>query len=290
MLTSVPQRLVQLRKIVVLSDLGHDAARPLRYGAALARWYGARLMIAHACHSEAFSAVEMQEEAERKARFLTSQLGLQDLVDEISVQEPSIGELLDKLQYCSPDLLVLATHGREGIRKWLRGSVAEEVFRKVQWPVLVLGPRVAETLVFQQEFGRILYATDLSAGSGSALHYAVGIAHDHEAQLVNLYVETDPSEGFTFDKVMAEQRLSDWVQAHTLGQKELLASADYVVQFGNPENKILELAAEQQPDLIVLGARGLGAVAGLASHFVGGTSYEVVCSSACPTLVVPQSI
>jgi hypothetical protein len=39
-----------------------------------------------------------------------------------------------------PNLLVLGTHGRDGIRKWLVGSVAEGVFRKVQWPVLMLGP------------------------------------------------------------------------------------------------------------------------------------------------------
>ncbi|HEX7284883.1 MAG TPA: hypothetical protein VF532_01805 [Candidatus Angelobacter sp.] len=28
--------------------------------------------------------------------------------------------------------------------------------------------------------------------------------------------------------------------------------------------------------------------AGLASHFVGGTAYEVVCGASCPVLIVPQ--
>jgi hypothetical protein len=40
----------------------------------------------------------------------------------------------------SPNLLVLGTHGLDGTRKWLVDSVAEGVFRKVQWPVLMLGP------------------------------------------------------------------------------------------------------------------------------------------------------
>jgi nucleotide-binding universal stress UspA family protein len=60
------------------------------------------------------------------------------------------------------------------------------------------------------------------------------------------------------------------------------------VDFGTPEEKIIEAAVQQAADILVLGARGLGAVAGPASHLVGGTAYEVVCSSPFPVLIVPQ--
>jgi nucleotide-binding universal stress UspA family protein len=47
-------------------------------------------------------------------------------------------------------------------------------------------------------------------------------------------------------------------------------------------------APPRHADLIVLGARGLRGATGLASHFIGGTAYEVVCGASCPVLVVPQ--
>lgn len=36
------------------------------------------------------------------------------------------------------DLLVIGTHGRQGLNRWLSGSVAEEVVRKASLPVLVI--------------------------------------------------------------------------------------------------------------------------------------------------------
>jgi hypothetical protein len=37
------------------------------------------------------------------------------------------------------DLLV-ATHGRQGINRWLHGSVSEEVLRRTRVPTLLIGP------------------------------------------------------------------------------------------------------------------------------------------------------
>jgi len=65
-------------------------------------------------------------------------------------------------------------------------------------------------------------------------------------------------------------------------------NVQYIVQFGKPEQGIVETAGQQRADFVVLGARGLGAISAAASHFVGGTAYEVCCSSPCPVLIVPQ--
>src|SRR5690242_19958529 len=39
-----------------------------------------------------------------------------------------------------PDLLVVATHGRQGFNRWLYGSVAEEVLKRSHVPSLLIGP------------------------------------------------------------------------------------------------------------------------------------------------------
>ncbi|MGZ5851689.1 MAG: universal stress protein, partial [Hyphomicrobium sp.] len=39
-----------------------------------------------------------------------------------------------------PDLLVVATHGRRGVNRWLNGSVSEDVARRTHVPTLLIGP------------------------------------------------------------------------------------------------------------------------------------------------------
>ncbi len=295
MLAILSQRLIQFKRIAVLTDLGSDSEKTLRYAASLARWYGSELLLAHACRSAEplptwpASGPPPKRDAEEKCRFLTEKLALQGLSPKTIVSEAGIEPLLEHLEEYRPSLLVLATHGREGIRKWLQGSVAEEVFRRVQWPVLIVSPGFSQTEAApQKQFERILFGTDLSAVSLTALQYAAGISHDHEAQLIALHVEPDPKQGFSFDRAMAQQRLQDWLQDHIDGLSMALAGVRYIVDFGEPKRKIVEVAVQQQADIVVLGARGVGVLSGAASHFLGGTAYEVACSSKCPVLIVPQ--
>lgn len=220
---------------------------------------------------------------------LVQELGLQDLAPRILVRQETVSALIEELDQYRPNLLVLATHGREGIRKWLAGSVAEEVFRKVQWPVLVIGPHChgAESCS-PKELERVLYGTDLSAASVSALQFAAGISHDHESRLITLYVQLDPSQEFSFGRALAEQRLKDWLQDHIDGFGEALVSADFTIEFGKPQEKIIETASRRQVDMIVLGARWFGQASAAGSHFLTGTAYEVSCASPCPVLLVPH--
>lgn len=302
MLTIASERLIQFKRIAVLCDLSVESEKMARYAGSLARWYGAELLLVHAEPPEFYPGIPMEavpmwpisgspsrRDAEEKLRSFSDKLDLRDLSPKIFVGEGGIEVLLRKLEDYRPSLLALATHGREGIRKWLSGSVAEEVFRQVQWPVLVLGPGfTGRNGGPQKQFERVLYATDLSAVSLKPLQYAVGIAHDHEAQLIALYVEPDAKQGFSFDRGMAKQRLEDWLQDQIDGLSGALTGTMYLVDFGKPEKKIVAAAAEREADLIVLGAHGWGAAPALASHFFGGTAYEVICSSTCPVLIVPQ--
>jgi nucleotide-binding universal stress UspA family protein len=300
MITAV-HRLIQFSKIAVLTDLEHDAEMLLRYAGSLARWYGSQLLLVHGCSADEhidqreplphWPAGESQrkEEDEKKIRALSQKFHLQDLVTKVVIRQTGIGELLHELEEYRPNLIVISTHGREGVRKWLGGSVCEEVFRTVQWPVMVLGPCVTENDPgAQKQFTSVLYATDMSAVSVSALQHAAGIAHDHDAQLAALYVDEKPEESFSFDRAMALQRLDDWLQDRVDGLSEALSGVRSIVESGKAETEIVKAAAQRHADLIVLGARGLRGATGLASHFIGGTAYEVVCGASCPVLIVPQ--
>jgi nucleotide-binding universal stress UspA family protein len=277
MIMNLSQRLIQCKRIAVLTDLGSDSEKMVLYAASLARLYGSELSFFHAASGSA-----SKRNAEEKLKSLINQLNIQDFAPNVVTREASMETILEEVDEYRPSLLVLATRGKEGIRKWLAGSVAEAAFRKVQWPVLVLGPEFSAVATPQKQFERILYSTDLSPVSVTALQYAAGISHDHRAQLTALYVESDPELGFSFDRAMAQQRMQDWTQDHIDGLSEASTGVRYVVEFGKPETKIVEAAMDRKTDLVVLGARGLGGVSGPASHFLGGTAYGVCCSSKVP--------
>ena len=53
------------------------------------------------------------------------------------------------------DMLVVGTHGRTGFRKLLMGSVAENLFRRADCPVLSIGPNVSGTPEREARFRRV---------------------------------------------------------------------------------------------------------------------------------------
>lgn len=52
------------------------------------------------------------------------------------------GAVVDELVRCSEgfDFLVLATHGRTGVERWVMGSVAQKVLERASCPVVVVRP------------------------------------------------------------------------------------------------------------------------------------------------------
>lgn len=295
------ERHVGFKTIALLTDLESGSETALRYAAGLARWYGAKLVVAHSSAADNYVYIPTEalpmwppsaplpgEDAAEKTNALVANVGVQDVVTRVLTTESSVDGLLQELENLQVDLLVLATHARIGLRKWLAGSTTEEVFRHCRWPVLVLSPRVLAAAKDAINIQHVLYATDLSGVSADALHYAAGIAQDHDAGLVSVYVEPDKTQDFSFDRVLAQQKLEDWLHQQTLSRGGANARAEHLVRFGEPAKEILAAAEDWKADLIVMGARGLGTVSGLASHFVGGTAYDVACSSACPTFIVPQ--
>lgn len=293
-------RHVEFKKIALLTDLGSASEAPLLFAASLAKQYGSDLLLAHAYAPEFYvsvppeplpnwpgSGLPPREDAEKQSRELILRHQLQDVVSMVLINESGIAGLLGDLEERRPDLVILSTHARKGLRKWLAGSVAEEVFRRAHWPVLVLPPGYLEIEPREPRFQQVLYATDMSEISSTALQYAAGIADDNQGELVALHVDPVESEGFSFNRIMDLQKLEDWLRSHRHDHTGALGHADCLVRFGEPGRQICEAAAELGADLIVLGARGFGAVSGLASHFVGGTAYEVSCTAPRPVLIVP---
>ena len=138
-------------------------------------------------------------------------------------------------------------------------------------------------------FTHILLATDGSAAAERATDYAASLATRYGATVTVIHafapVSTllgEPNYSQALDKTLREAR--DLVM--NTGDRLRLLGADTVEEdciAGQAATVILDVADSRQPDVIVLGARGLGVWSGL---ILGSTSMAVVQRAKCPVLVI----
>ncbi len=66
-------------------------------------------------------------------------LGIEDVV-QVSASGYPAAAILDEVGDDGEKLVVMGTHGRSGVGRWLLGSVADRVVRHSQGPVLIIRP------------------------------------------------------------------------------------------------------------------------------------------------------
>lgn len=185
------------------------------------------------------------------------------------------------------DIVVLGTHGRTGIPRLLLGSVAEEIFRQSQAPVLTVGPFSSKDWSEKVDFRRILFATDFGPDSCAAAHYAFSFAQEFQSELDMLHVirsRNDEGEkrGDARSSSAAMHELHDLVPE----EARSWCRPQSIVRFGDAATNILEAAAQLDSDLIVMGVRSAPNRIGRATHLERPVAHRVVTRATCPVLTV----
>ena len=188
------------------------------------------------------------------------------------------------------DLALIATHGRQGLRRWRLGSVADRLSRETPCPDLVIGPNVSVHLD-DYNVGRIVVALDGSPLSEEALPVAAWIADKTGASIdlvraVSLTpIAVDPSLGlYPVDLISTiEDAAKEYLanQAGALsenGKRKVSAS----VLLGAPGEQIVEYLEKAQPSLVVMATRGHSGLARLAL----GSVTDQVLHGPSPVLVI----
>ena len=191
-------------------------------------------------------------------------------------------------------LVVMSTHGRSGLRHVLLGSVTENVIRYAPAPVLVV--KRPEHEFIDPETGdvhirKILFPVDFSEESYKPVPWVKAVAEMTGAEVIVFHavdVEIPPvyySSGITsileLDPGLnerVEKKMRDALEAK-LGEID----TRYVVREGRAIDRIRELAADEQVDLVVMGQAGAH---GIGDFLLGSTSARVVQRAVCPVLVV----
>ena len=200
------------------------------------------------------------------------------ILDQLGVRLAKIGvhgrdavrAILHFLDRHPSDLIVLATHGRGGLPRWLHGSVAEPVARAAHAMTLFI-PHGARGCVAPESgavtLRRILMPIDRRPAPGRALTAAAQTASllaGAPVALELLYI----GEAGDMPDLPVDQ--AAW------------ASVERTVRSGDVVGQILAAAAAA--DLIVMATEGHG---GFLDALRGSTTERVLRQAPCPLLAVP---
>jgi nucleotide-binding universal stress UspA family protein len=162
------------------------------------------------------------------------------------------------------------------------------------------------------EYRKILYVTDLSESGRQAFPYAASIAHRYDADLTVLHVVEDrdfekrlvgyisealwdeikhrsleEARAILIERHREDATVKDNIDAqcqNAMGEnKAVYVEYDVQVELGEPVEKILQKAHNEDYDLVVIGKHGHGALKG---GLIGDTAQRLVRRCQKPVLVV----
>jgi nucleotide-binding universal stress UspA family protein len=177
---------------------------------------------------------------------------------------PGIVRFLDE-NFC--DLVVLATHGREGLDRWLNGSVASAVFQQSSIPTLFV-PRGARGFVDQV--------------SGEIRLRRVLVPIDH-APTPARAIETARSFAMLLTGAEAAMQLLH-VGRIAPAVRNAAGATPITLRYGNTVQTILAAAIEYDADLICMPTAGRQ---GIVDALRGSITERVIRQAPCPVLAVP---
>jgi nucleotide-binding universal stress UspA family protein len=235
---------------------------------------------------------ETEDAMEAEARRIVTKVARRFATPDLTVQTQVLRgraatALLDEAVDFKADLIVVGNRGRGPFESAVLGSVSSEIVDHSRVPVLVAR---------RDHIARILFGED---GSGSAAAAADTLRHWsalHGSPIRVLSVaDVDPQwnpwlRGAEMRAAHAAGAASMHEHQQALSRKTAAAFAkaglvaEGMVEDGNPAHRLVEVAANWDADLIVVGAHGHGGL----GPIVGSVARAVLYHAPCSILVVPE--
>ena len=269
----------QLRHIVVPIDFSPHSGAAVRWAAYWQEQTGAQVTVLHCRQFEApptFTLDQVDALAQQAARseaeiskevaaFVEQQVG-HAVAWDIRVQEGDPVQLI--LEQCDcADLVIMGTHGRHGLQRWMLGSVAESMLHAAKSPVLVVH-QAAEP----PHLSRILVAINHTERDAMALHTAAEVAATFRADL------------FTVHVVEAHAQHAEHAPVPTSVNNLPL---QHIERSGKPAEQLLTTAGELGADLVVMSVTPKRF---LEIAILPPTITQVLQFGAVPVLVLPTAV
>jgi nucleotide-binding universal stress UspA family protein len=279
-----------IRRILAPTDFSDGASGAVEYAKLLARRFDAGITLLHAAPPlttfeplplGAISFMEsFADESDRAAAALESyradQLSEFSASDVLLATASPADAILSSSRSLDADLIVMGTHGREGLSRALLGSVAESVIQQSDRPVLTVRPIAGRPR--SARLAKILCPVNYSAVASRAYHHALFLASAFDAELTVLYLH---EHGWA-DDATELKRLRQWV-----GDVPLTVRATLLVERGEAATQVNDYALSHGIDLIVMGVQH-------KRHdtitVIGSTTAKLTRHAPCPVLTVPADL
>jgi nucleotide-binding universal stress UspA family protein len=188
------------------------------------------------------------------------------------------------------DLVVITTHGRSGLGRWLTGSVANRIIQLISYPTLVIRP-VETAKVIAPTYEKILVTLDGSEFAERVLPYAKASA-PFGSELILLSVPQIP-EAQAFGAVVeeiqelrqeAERKSKAYLESVATALKEEGISARFIVTGSRPAETIISVMEAENVDLLMMSTHGRG---GLDRLLVGSVAERIIQNTSRPVFLLP---
>lgn len=283
--------------ILVPFDGSEGAARGLHHAAEIAHWADATVRVLFVADTTRDSVTVVETEVvdalEQEGKDIVAEaeetlrtLGVSHASD--VVQGNPAPTIVDYAQRYDQDLIVMPTHAREGISRYLLGSVTEKVVRLSSVPVLTTRMQPDEELTFPYE--TILIPTDGSAGATLAGEHGLSLAAALDANVHLLSIVKEDSLGLDVRSTISAQEQEE---AATTAIDDLEREADQCgitnvtrhIERGNPTEVILDTIASSDVHVVVMGTTGRR---GTDRILIGSVAEKTVRSASVPVITVGQ--
>lgn len=194
--------------------------------------------------------------------------------------------IVDYAETYDVDLVIMPTHGRRGLERFLLGSTTERVVRRSEAPVLTIRPD--DDVTVRYPYRRVLVPTDGSDPASAALDVGLGVADAASAAVHLLSVVDVTSLGVDVRADLQTAALEE--SAHEIVDRaaERATAAGFepttAVEFGGSVTRVIRsYVTANDVDLVVVGTHGR---TGFDRYVLGSVAEGLVRTAPVPVLTV----
>ncbi|WP_300458917.1 universal stress protein [Desulfobacula sp.] len=318
---------IEPKKIMCAIDFSDFTNLILSYGKSLASEFDATLCLCHIVSGPLMVSSHMPPYLDyagiESERIQNAQDKLERIAEKMDMQceiRVSTGQPAEEIEQITREnninMVIAATHGGSGIKRFLIGSVTNRLVKILSCPLLVLHAKekhLDSPIEGSIKLNRILVGCDFSPDSQLAFDYALSLAQEFQTQLYLAHVMKPKSIPIpTADYVPGGDQVS-WARAEYpgLSKKELsdnkkardalLKSLEdklthmvpedsrnwctpiTILLEGEPYKELITYAEKEKIDMIILGVHGYSL---LEQFLVGSTTDRVISRAGCSVLAV----
>lgn len=285
-------------RVLFPTDGSDGATEVLDHAIDLAERHGAELHLLNVADTTIDSVVRVQTDVvdvlEREGEQIVAEAaeraerrGVAAVTDVL--QGEPFRTIVDYADQRDMDLIVIPTHGRRGLPRFLLGSVTERVVRRAEVPVLTV--QTGDDRSIEYPYRNVLVPTDGSACAQAALETGIDITEAEEASLHLLSVIAIASLGADvrsdIQTDMLEQSAETILEeASSVASEAGIRPASEAVEYASSiHTAILEFIEEHEIDLVVVGTHGR---TGIDRYILGSVTEYLIRTSPIPVLTVRE--